>query len=710
MTSITPRRLAWVLMVCVAACAGAPAAFSTRYPDNVDASLSALVQRVEAAPARSPAPIGVGVTTDNRIYAYDLAGKRVLWQINSRPRFAPQLCGASVVVQEGERIVGLDLHTGSARFQFDTGGMHLVGADGEANGCVVTVVSGQGTYAKSRLILINGGAVAWTRDVNSSIGVPALVGDVVLVPWSNQYLSGLDAESGSEFARLRTREGVISHAFVAGGHVYAGSEHGIAVLTRDISATNLTAGPHYVPPDQELPGRPFILRDAYAAAPLPEPESAQNRIRLTWSPELGSGAVTLAGANLYLVFYRFVFALDPHDLTLHWVYSHPVDLVGARAQPDGIVLADARGHLRYLSATGGMTLWEQQNGPPSVDLEFPPDQSAIGSSSAPALARIDLRKQLAAAAQDADSRLVPVRLLAVSLLAQLPDPEATQDLLNLCEDDRTTVGVRKAACNALRERKTGNEAVLAALQRHASFLAGVSAPPVGALAKAAVSQNEIRAAPLLIAHLNDPGTPTQSLPELVRALGDLRDPNAIAPLSQFLMLYHADPLDEHLAHALEVLPDVLVKLEGKQARPVLERVANDPLSAEGAQGAANKALAKLDEAEKAGTQPAASEAQADQAAEAAKPEAPRAPPHLTNDLISQTLLPVHDQLQTCIKSVKPDAFQARLVLMIEDGQVLMVSVLPENLQTCIEPLIRSRNFPLTQASQRERLSYTIKRM
>jgi hypothetical protein len=48
-------------------------------------------------------------------------------------------------------------------------------------------------------------------------------------------------------------------------------------------------------------------------------------------------------------------------------------------------------------------------------------------------------------------------------------------------------------------------------------------------------------------------------------------------------------------------------------------------------------------------------------------------------------------------------------LVVEDGQVLMVSVLPEQLQSCIEPLVRSQPFPLTQLSQRERVSYVIKR-
>jgi outer membrane protein assembly factor BamB len=707
-----PRCGLMVAVLVCSACAGTPAAFSARYADNVEEDLTLLVQRVESAPQRTPPAIAVGVGTENKVYGYDLVARRVLWEVPARPRFAPELAGASVVLQEGQRIIGLDLKTGVQSFQFDAGDMHLVGADGDGNSCVVTLGSGQGTFAKSRVAFVSGSSRRWTRELEFPVGVPALAGSVVLVPWSNQYLSGLEASTGNEFARLRVRNAVISHALVAGGRAYAGSKNGIAALTREIVAANLETGPHYVAPSQELPGRPLFLRDAYATAPLPTPESAQNRIRLTWQPLAGTGPdVQLAGNNLYLLFYRFVFALDPKDLALHWVYTHDVDLVGARAQADGVMLGDARGQIRYLSAQAGATLWVEKNAPPSVDLELPGDQSAVGAHAEGAAVAADVRKQLAAAAQDMDSRLVPVRLLAVELLSKLDDPAATLDLLGLCEDERTTVGIRKAACNALRLRATGNEHVLAALARHAVFLDGTSAPPVGALAKAAATQHEVRATPLLIAHLKDPNTPPQGLAELVRSLGELKDATAAAPLSEFLLLYHADAVDEHLTRALELTPATLVRLQGEGARDVLAKIVADSLSVSTVQESARKALAQLDEQAKAGEKdPEAERLGAQRDSEnAAKPEPPRLPAHITVDVIKKALLPVHDQLQACIKGAKPDVFQVRVVLVVEDGQVLMVSVLPEHLQACIEPLIRSQPFPLTQLSQRESVSYTIKR-
>ena len=706
---------ALLLLVFSIGCSGTPAAFATRYPDNVEPDFATVVNRAQAGAQRVTPPIAAGVTAAGHLYGYDLAAKRVLWETPARPRFSPLLAGNSIVIQEGGRVVGIDIKTGSPRFQFDAGDMHLVGADGVDDRAVIALTSGQGTYARSQVVLMNGGQRVWNHTLAHPVGVPALTGDVVLVPWSNQYLSGLDANSGDEISRLRVRDGVISHAFVSAGHVYVGSEHGIAVLSHQLLAGDLNSGAHYTPPDRELPGQPKFLYDAYANKPLPPPESAHSRVQLTWESAIGpSNAVTLTSNNLYLIFYRFVLALDQRDYTLRWAHTHDVDVVGGRAQHDGIVLADAKGAVTYLGAETGSPLWREQNAPVSVDLEFPANQNAVGAARNPAVATLNLREQLATAARDPDARLVPVRLLAVQLLSEMPDAAATGDLVSLCEDDRTTITVRKAACKLLATRTVGSEHVLRALQRHASFLAATSAPPVGALAKAASAQKELRAAPLLISHLKDPNTPSEGLPDVVQALGELGDREAIEPLRGFLKLYHADPIDEHIAKALALVPTALVRLQGPEAKPVLTAVSDDGMSSDSVREAASKVLASLDAgpagqaaATAEGAQPGAADAPA---AEAPKePEKPQAPAHITVDIIKQVLLPVHDPLQACIRNAQPEAFQARVVLVVEDGQVLMVSALPEHLQGCIEPLVRSQTFPLTHLSQRDRVTYVIKR-
>jgi outer membrane protein assembly factor BamB len=711
-----PRLTSLLLGICLTACAGAPSAFSPRYGDNDDTQLATLIERLHRAPEKQPLHVAVGVSSEGGlIYGYDLEGRNLLWKQRAKPRFSPIVAGGSVVTQEGEQIVARDLKTGRLRFSISAPGETLVGADGSGAAVLFSVTKGEGTFAKSRVLLMVDSNKRWTRELDAPVGAPALVGDVALVPWNRQYLSGLTASDGDEFARLRVRDGVISHAFAAGNQVYAGSAHGIAALTQETIKGSLTKSPHYEPPKEELPGRPEFLRDAYSGTPLATPESAQNRIRLVFRPELTGGQqVTLANGNLYLMFYRFVFALDQKDLGLRWVYAHEADLVGASVSDYGVVLADMRGEILQLAAQSGRPVFRQPNALPSFTVEFPQVLSGLGGGAGDGPpSEAEVRQQLTAAAQDADSRLVPMRLLAVELLAQLEDPEATASLLGLCDDELTTIAVRKAACNLLSERKLGTEYILSALTRHASYLDGTNAPPVGALAKAAAAQNEKRAVPLLIAHLEDPSTPAQTLGAVVKALGDLGDTSAAEPLTDFLRLYHADPVDEHVARALELVPAALAKLLGQGAREPLTPIVGDPLGTDLVRDRAAKALAALDEAQQASeTDPEAQALAAQQAVEQQEAEANKPPPppkYTSDDVVAQALLPVRDQLQTCIKSAKPDLFQARLVLMVEDGQVLMVTVTPEQLQSCIEPLVRSQNFPRPQISKRERVSYIIKR-
>lgn len=710
------RRFGMVLALSLcAACAGTHGAFSPRYGDNDESQLATLIQRLKAAPAKPVPAIAVGVGANGSvIFGYDVEGRRLLWKHPAKPRFSPIVAGGSVVTQEGDSVVGRDLQTGRLRFSVGANGGTLVGADGAGSAVLFSLTTGQGTFAKSRVLLMVDSNKRWTRELNAPVGAPALAGEVALVPWNRQYLSGLRVDDGEEFARLRVRDGVISHAFVIGGQAYAGSASGIAALTEDTISGGLKKGPHYDPPKEELPGRPEFLRDAYAAQPLAAPDSAQNRIRLVFRPQSDDRSVALADGNLYLMFYRFVFALDQQTLALRWVYAHEADLVGASVSDYGLVLADMRGEVLQLASRSGRIVFREPNALPSLAVEFPRVLSGLGGGAGEGPpSETAVRQQLTAAAQDPDSRLVPMRLLAVKLLAQLDDPEATASLLGLCDDELTTIAVRKAACSLLSNRSLGTEYILAALQRHAKYLDGTTAPPVGALAKAAAAQNEKRAVPLLIAHLEDPATPSQTLGAVVTALGDLGDANAVEPLTDFLRMYHADPVDEHVARALELIPGALTKLIGQGAREPLTKIVDDPLGAELVRDRAEKALAALDEQRKAVEKnPEAEQLAADQAAEkqAAEANKPPPPPQYTSaDVIAKTLLPVRDQIQTCIKSAKPDLFQARLSLMVEDGQVLMVSVTPEQLQTCIEPLVRSQNWPRPQISKREQVSYVIKR-
>jgi outer membrane protein assembly factor BamB len=702
--------------VCALGCAGNSAAFNSRYPDNRDSEVALLLQRVHAAPPRQANSISVGLSSAPiKLFAFDLAARRLLWQKAVAATSAPHIAGDTVVLQTGDAIAGFDLHSGTKRFEIDRDGMSLKGSDGENGWVALTVGRGQGTFAKSAVIMLHDGSEQWRRPVESLVGVPAVVGAAVLVPWSNQFLSALDARSGTEFARIRVNDGVISHAFRDGDQLYLGSFHGITRVTPTVGSGRLKGPSYFSLPDRELPGRPLLLDDVYTSSDPPAPDSAQHRIALAWQPApLDGNRTGLLDDSLYLAFYRFVFALNPHDYAVRWVYVHDRDIVGVTGQAHGVVLADEAGHFGFLGAGSGDLLWKGESGVSSTVASMPAGGVAAATDSGSAVDEAKLAVRLMTAAQDTDARMVPARLLAVAELARLQQAEATADLIELCDSERLAPSVRERACTALKQRTIGADHLLAALQRHAAFLEGTSSPPVGALAKAAASIKEKRAVGPLIAQLKDPGTRSSDLPALVIALGELGDPSAAEPLADFLRLYHADPIDEHLLRALEAVPDALVKLNGPVAQPVLESVGSDELCALSIRQKARAALDAL-----AGQQAAAEkhdqEQQRDEEQRAAEEmqatdsSAKLEPLTLTTQVVDQVLLPVRDPLLACMQKQKRPTFQARVLLVVDQGQVAMVSILPKELQSCMEPLIRSQKFPSTRNGKREQLSYLVKR-
>jgi hypothetical protein len=716
-TELASRTSGWCLrtlaVLWVMGCGGTPAAFGPMYPDNQPGEISALLQRLGAAGAPRTVPIAVGAAP-GQLYAYDLPGARRLWQHALALRSAPHLAGDTVVVQIGDRIVGFDLRTGEESFDIDSGPMLLKGAAGDGDRTAFVMSHGQGTRARSEIVLVRDGSVAWRRAFEGLGGVPAIAGELVLVPWSMQFCSALELDGGREIARIRVQNGVLSHAINASGSIFLGSYHRVARLTESIASARLPKQGQLEPLAQELPGRPLLLPDVYASSKEAGLDSAGHRIGVAYTPvPAGADGVALQDANLYLFFYRFVFALDPVSGALRWVHVHESDIVGAAPQPHGLLFGDERGRLTLLAARSGEPAWRADTRTQSSVLRFP--ANAIGKirPGVPLDPKV-LRTRLLGAIDDPDARLAPARVFAVQQLARFPEAAATTDLVTFCNSDLLTPPVRERACIELKARPNGREAVLKALQRHAGYLEGTTSPQVGALAAAAASLKLSQSAPLLVSHLVDAATRSNDLPPLVIALGDLGDPSTGDALAEFLARYHADPIDLGLVHALELVPAVLVKLRATSARPILFAVAGDELGIHSVRQQARTGLEMLTQLE------AAMAAQKAAAAVAPSPEAPQAtlaaedppavPPRLTTPILDEALLTVRDPLKACFTQA-PGVVQARILLVIKSGRAATVSVLPPELQDCIEPILRAQTFPetLAQLAEPERVTYILRR-
>jgi len=710
MSSHSIRLVALALVLALGGCGatggGTSGVFAHGFPDNHGEHLSSVLARLEAARApassvRRESAIVLGVTAaPSRLVAYDLAASAQLWESSVTLRSVPQLAGRYVVTHEGNEIVVRELRTGRVTSRMGDRSLNLVGAAGEGADGAIVLSTGGGVGSFSVLQGLSSGSPSFTAQLEQTFGAPAVSAGMVFVPWGHQNLSAIDLASGTELARLRAEDGVVATATALDGHVFFG-QSGVAQLTTE---TN----PAYLTLSQTMPGDPQLLRDAYQ--PPQGANSAQNRVRLAYRPVSEGGHAAFADGSVYLVFYRLVFALAADGRSARWVAQLPRDAVGAHVVDGGVLIFDETGASHLLSTADGRETWSGNVG---TGLIFAVAAAEGLTGGAPRGDAMPLRDQLLSAAQNTDGRLVPLRELAVRLLGAIPEPDVTVNLITLCDDHAITPSVRTAACEALAERRIGNEHVIAALDRHAAFLRGMRAPPVGALARAAVGMSERNALPMLVAHLRDPETAAADIAPLAQALASFGDASAAAPLGDFLRLYHAEASDSGLEPGLLASIEAYRTLLGPTSRELLEEIAGDGIALESVRNAARAQVASLDApaAAAAGGGATGSEGSGGAGADMTITEAddPR-PPELTSAMVQALLDDNRPDLERCLITPARVYMHARVVLVVDpQGQVLMVTSNPPAVLECVEAIARAATYPATRARGRQTVTYEIRR-
>jgi hypothetical protein len=697
------RRLGLTTIALALSACGAQA-FDAQFAERQEPHMSGVLEELAAAPPRATDPVVAAVTADPPgLLLWDLRESRERWRVATEVRATPIVAGDHVVCTEAEGIVVRSIADGGRVLAIRERDVRLIGADGEAGTLVITLARGEGEVPLGSVVGVRGAEIAWSHELPLSVGVPAVVGTLVLVPWAQQRLSVLDATTGVERVRVRLEHAVVGYAFHHGTQTYVG-QHGLFALTPGLldDERRQRAG-GIEPRGRPLPGQPPSLPDAYL--PRMEIDSARNRVRLAWT--LGDGEpATLADDALYYVFYRLVYGLVGGEDEVRWVIDRGHDVVGVDVTPGALVVVGDDGSVATLAAANGAVISEVSLGAPVVAADVRADGLAAGAP--PATAPVPLRVQLETAAAIRDSRIGAGRALAVRFLSRDPAAEVTAQLIALCSDRSDTSQARTAACDALATRQNGDQHVLTALREGGSYLEQRPAPPIGALARAAATMHLRNALPYLITHLEDPSTPSDELPGLFDGLAQLGDPRAVAPVEAYVRLYHADATDAPAIEALAAASRALVVLAPARAEP-LRALADDPMAP--APARERLAVALVPVAAEAAPTPAAPARPTPAGRAEPVPEAdPALPSSVTTEMAEQALAPAQAGLRRCLERPDGDPHPvARLMLMVnEEGAIQTVTVTPSELQACVEPLVRDRSFPRTRRG-RQVVIHTVRR-
>jgi outer membrane protein assembly factor BamB len=275
-------------------------------------------------------------------------GKR--WSFAHVLHGRPAVAGSVVVAAGGGEIFALEARTGKLLWSRTSGG-RLRGAGDDGVTTVVSILPTTG-YGSVVLAVARDGSVVRQLEDERDIGVPAVAGDVVFLPWQGRFLSVYDLSSGEERARLAFPDRT-SRAIVLGGVVFTGEatftrldDRVHLVMARNATTASLPAPLGGLPGDPAWtrPGTDWVNRVA----------DAQDKIRLYARPTT-AGPAGIEGGRFAATCFRIALGLDAASGGLVWARAHPADFLGGAAYHGGFALCDASGTITLLDArTGGV--------------------------------------------------------------------------------------------------------------------------------------------------------------------------------------------------------------------------------------------------------------------------------------------------------------------------------------------------------------------
>jgi outer membrane protein assembly factor BamB len=702
------------------------AAFDSKFPDNREEDVQAVLRELGAPqPAARPGnsagkPLAVLLTEGNprALRAYDLVSGQPLWSISPPVQSELTIQGDLLVFQSGQSIVGHGLLDGRElwRIDLETGWEYFGAAVSGGTAVVAVGVGGQeaGAYGFGRLIGLKAmtGGKQWTIPSGGGLlGTPAIHNGLVFVLWDRQKIAVIRAEDGAEIARVRAEDFIINYLEAGPAGVYYGSNAtpgALATLVRlDTKAvTGSRAGSSLWAPSLEpVPGDPGFLRDGFSR-PIGA-RSATEKIRFHWKPAVDPAQpIAMADGNYYLHYWKFVIAFDAVTSRVRWTYNSPKDIESVDAVAGGVVGVDTDGRLFFVDAASGREIWSQETGFKVLTGVF--DAGGLrppGGGGGAADPLIGLKELL----WDKDNRMLPIRSYAAFLMADIPTPEVTRDLLAIYSDAQIPKGLRDTVVRALKKRTTGAQYLVDALHMRFDFLEQTQAPPMGVVAPALVNMNERAAVPGLLSHLMNHETPVQDLREIAVAIHALGDPSVAGTLNQFIVLYHADSSFIGNEDSLAMSAQALLTHGGQSGEQLVARIRDDPQTLPELQTmlrdildpeAAAKAAAAA-AAESAARAAAESAAQADAAVAAAEAERLARPVSLTLDQINDVVANNQQVLKPCVQQalgLVPNLQQIRMRFVItgETGKASGLQILPAGLpglQECLANGLSTVVFP-----------------
>jgi outer membrane protein assembly factor BamB len=567
---VLPLAGALALGTATAGCPGDaahPGTFSTNWLDDQGKSIGEVQARLKGARAGGSADIAVAVAGEknDKLIGAPLAGGAP-WTFQHALDARPIIAGGVVVGSGSGEVFALDAATGKRLWARPSGGVALLGAGDDGTVTAVTLSKGTGSTI---LVVGRDGSVKRQIETDKQLGDPAVVGGIIFVPWSNQYVSAIDAATGDELGRVTLRDKV-SRADTIGGGLYFGE---VAYVRFDDKIRMASQGQanRIAIPSRELPGTPRLL--VPGTEKLPPVANARDRDRLFARPSAPEGPLGIDSNRFYASYFRLVLGFESSRGQLGWVHTHPSDVIGGEAVIGGVLLCDEEGKIVVLDGRTGQVSHQASFGEPIKSCVVHADtyKALPGPGGAPALGQ-----QITEAVSSREASLATAQRLLLRELGTLEDESATKTLVEIASDSRAAPVLVADARAAIATRRNGAQYMLSALGKHYDFLRDVLAsPPVGPIADALAAMKDGKAAPLLASHLLDPADTDDDIRRAAAALATLATKDELPTLRHFFAMYRSTAESDEIALAVASAGEAILRLDPKDGRAMIERASKD---------------------------------------------------------------------------------------------------------------------------------------
>ena len=547
-----------------------PGTFSTNWLDDQGKSIGEVQARLKNAPAGAKADLVVAVAgaKNDKLIGVPLSGG-ANWTFQHALDARPIIAGGVVVGSGNGEIFALEASSGKRLWARPSGGVALLGAGDDGTITAVTLSRGTGSTI---LVVGRDGSVKRQIETDKAVGDPAVVAGVILVPWSNQYVSAIDAATGDELGRVTLRDKV-SRADQIGGAVYFG-EVSYVRFDDKIKMASQGGANRVGIPARELPGTPRLF--VPGTEKQPAVANARDRDRLFARPSAPEGPLGIDSGRFYATYFRLVLGFEASRGQLAWVHTHASDVIGGDAVQGGVLLCDEDGKIVVLDAKTGQVSFNGSFGEPIKSCVAHADtyKALPGPGGAAPLAQ-----QISEAILNREASLATAQRLLLRELGTLEDESATKTLVDIASDPRAAPVLVADARAAIATRRNGASYMVTALGRHYDFLRDVLAsPPVGPIADALAAMNERQGAggaPLLASHLLDPADNDDDIRRAAAALATLATKDELPMLRHFFAMYRGTAESEEVGLAVASVGQAILRLDPKDGRVLVEHAAKD---------------------------------------------------------------------------------------------------------------------------------------